>query len=152
MAGDLERGLGERSAAACWWGNRAARNPAGVAYGDARALTGYDGGWRLARQVGKLRAAWQATPEYRESQAAAREVQAYVAAHETELAARREEPPASPEAWREKLRELESEADRLAPLVPDPDRPNPWDYQLALDELQGFLALCPEPEAEPEAG
>jgi hypothetical protein len=47
--------------------------------------------------------------------------------------------------------QLEAETERLAPLVPDPDRPLPWDYQLALDDLQAFeVTYGPEVYAEPD--
>lgn len=149
--GGLRQRLGELSALVSWRGNQAAATAEAAAYGDARALTEHDGSRGLAREVGRLRAAWQATPEHRAFLDANREYQGFVAAHEPELA-RPEPPPATADQWHERLREREREVERTAPLVEDPSRPAPWDHQLALDDLQGFLACCPEPEEEAEAG
>lgn len=152
MTDPVLRRLGELSALQCFWGTRAASSPAGQAYGDAQTCAGWDSSRKLARQVEELRAGWHATPEYQASEEAAQQYQAFVAAHEDELAGYAQPLPATAEAWHAELREREDEVEQARPLAEDPSQPRPWDYQLALDNLQGFWACCPEPETEAEAG
>jgi hypothetical protein len=105
----------------------------------------------LRREVTRLRAAWDRTPESQVAAEADRQYQAFVAEHRTELAKHVEPAPAEVTAdWHEaQARRLESEVERTASLVEDPSRPLEWEHQLALDDLQGFHVLYPDP---PEAG
>ena len=150
------RQLGELSAKRAFLAGKETATREAALYRDARALREYDRSWKLAREVNRLRAKWEKTSEHQAADEADRRYQAFVAEHRSELEAMVEpHQDMTPEQYEARRAGLQAEAERLAPLVPDPDRPLPWDYQLALDDLHGFEhRYHPEvyPESEPEAG
>jgi hypothetical protein len=148
------RQLGELSAERNFRANRSAATPEATAYHDARNLQQYEPGNRkLGKQAEHLRRAMKKTREHQAAAEAERRYQAFVNEHQAELDAmsepRRE--AMTPAEFETERAQLEAETERLAPLVPDPDRPLPWDYQLALDDLQAFeVTYGPEVYAEPD--
>ena len=150
---DLYRQLGELSARRAFLWRQAAATPEAKAYHATRVCADHEPGNRtLRRQAGQLRAAADATPEAGAAAEADAAYLRFVADHQAELDAARSPAPApdTSDQWLEQRRALEAEVERTAPLVPDPGSPVPWDHQLALDDLQAFEVLYPDPEAEIE--
>jgi hypothetical protein len=150
------RQLGELSADRNFRANRSLATPEAAAYHDTRNLQQYEPGNRkLGKQAEHLRRAMEKTPEYQADTEGERRYQVFVSEHQAELDAMREprREVVTPAEFEAERAWLEAKAERLAPLVPDPGSPLPWDYQLALDDLQAFEATYgPEVYPEPEAG